>query len=144
MQQTALADRYYAMGDTTNMLFSVICGGLALRSVARTHEWLKPQHFTNRPLFLHRVPAAPVLVTIGFWITLSSAALLGWRYSGWPGIVIRPFLVALASLLLDFAIERTLPPRLRYTFPLSPIVHLFIFPYVFLAGSVFIFIRQRP
>ena len=129
------------MSGITNILFSLTFGGLALRSVARTHEWLKPEHFTNRPLFLHRSASAPILVTIGFWITLGSAALLGWHYSGWSGIILRPLIVTLASLLLDFAIERVLPLRLRYRFPLNPIVHLFVLPYIFVVGTIYIVIR---
>ena len=132
------------MSSATNIIFSLICGGLALRSVARMHEWLKPEKFMNRPLFLHRGVAAPILVTIGFWITLGSAALLGWRYSGWAGMVLRPLEVTLASLFLDFAIERGLPSRLRYRFPLNPVVDLYVLPYLFFLGALFIAARYRP
>ena len=125
-----------------SLLFSLVIGGLALRSVARTHEWLKPESFTNRPMFLHTSASAPILVNIGFWVTLASAAIFGWHYSGWTGIFLRPLEITLAGLLLDFVIERTLPLHLRYRFPFNPIVHLYIFPYAFLLGAIFAVIHQ--
>lgn len=103
------------------LIFSLICGGLALRSAARTHQMLKPEQFLNRPMFLHRSAYAPILAVAGFWITLGSAAMLGWHYIGWPGIILRPVEVAFASLLLDFVIERALPLRLRHSFLFNPI-----------------------
>lgn len=145
---TNLADldvrQHHTMSDFMSILFSLVIGGLALRSVARTREWLKPENIANRPMFLDKSTSVPILVSIGFWVTLGSAAWLGWHYSGWAGLFLRPLEVTVASLFLDLVLERTLPLRLRYRLPLNPIAHLYIFPYVFLVGTVFIVFHQPP
>ena len=123
--------------DWFQIIFSLICGGLALRAVARTHTMLKPENSTNRPLLLHR-RSVPTLVMVGFWITFASAAVLGWRYSGWSGVLLRPVEITFASLLLDFTIERVFPLRMRYSLLLNPFAHFFVVPYIFAVGTVLI------
>jgi len=132
------------MNSITIIIFSLVFGGLAYRSVGRTHEWLKPEQLINRPQLLHRIALAPLLVSIGYWITLASSALLGWCYYGWIGIIINYVGVILSSLMLDVCIELLLPLKLRYRWPLNPIVHLFVLPYVYLVGAIFVFINHKP
>lgn len=119
-------------------VFTWLCGGMAFRAVARTHEMLKPENFTNRPLFLHKSRAVPVFVTIAFYGVLAASVLLGWHHSGIFGIVLCPFQVFLASILLDVTIAKGFSPRLQYSFFLNPIAHLYVLPWIFIVGVVII------
>jgi hypothetical protein len=121
------------------MLFlSWIIGGLALRAVARTHEMLKPENLTNRPPAF-RSPLIPRLEAVGFWVILISSMLLGWHSSGWLGLILRPFEIYVASLVLDWLISR-LPRRTQWSILLNPFGHLYFLPYCFLIFAVAAFL----
>jgi hypothetical protein len=121
------------------MLFSSwIIGGLARRAVARTHEMLKPENLTNRPRSF-RGPLVPLLAAIGFWVILVSAMLLGWRSSGWFGLILRPFVICVSSLVLDWLISR-LPRGAQWSIFLNPFGHLYFLPYCFLIFAVAAFL----
>jgi len=121
------------------MLFlSWIIGGLALRAVARTHEMLKPENLTNRPQAF-RSPLIPRLEAIGFWVILLSALPLGWHSSGWLGVILRPFEIYVASLVLDWLIGR-LPRKTQWSIFLNPFGHLYLLPYCFLVFAVTAFL----
>lgn len=119
-------------------VFTWLCGGLAFRAVAKVHEMLKPENFTNRPLFLHKSRLVPVLATIAFYGVLAASAILGWHHSGIFGIILCPVQVFLASILLDTTITKALSRRLQYSFFLNPIVHLYVLPWIFIVGVVII------
>jgi hypothetical protein len=123
------------------LLFSLLCGSFALRSVGRVHEMLKPDNYVHRPLFLSHHPSVSIFVTFGFWATLLSAPFFGWHYSGWPGAILRPLVIFIASLLLDYLVDHVLPRSLRYSRLLNPIIHLYLLPYLFLAGALFVFFK---
>jgi len=116
------------------LFLSWIVGGLALRAVARTHEMLKPENLTNRPRAF-RSPLIPRLEAIGFWVILLAALLLGWQRSGWVGLILRPFEIYVASLVLDWLIGR-LPRKAQWTIFLNPFAHLYVLPYCFLVFAV--------
>ncbi len=116
------------------LLLSWILGGLAFRSVGRTHEMLKPKNLLNRPPALRR-PLIPRLEAIGFWVILCAALLLGWQRSGWIGLILRPFEIFVAALLLDWLIRR-FPMRLQWSILLNPFVHLYVLPYCFLIFAI--------
>jgi hypothetical protein len=106
----------------------VICGGLILRGIGRVNYWLD-HDYINRPQFLNRNPnLATFLVILANITTYPSAILLGWKYSGWIVALITAFAVFIAQIVVLFLIDRCLPPRISYRFPLNPIVHLFVLP----------------
>ena len=117
------------------LLLSWVIGGLALRAVARTHEMLKPENLTNRPLAF-RSPLIPRLEAIGLWVILISALLLGWHSSRWIGLILRPFEIYVASLVFDWLISH-LPRKVQWSIFLNPFGHLYLLPYCFL---VFVFV----
>ncbi|MEW6325129.1 MAG: hypothetical protein AB1515_07055 [Nitrospirota bacterium] len=123
------------MFSDPGIFFTWLCGGIAFRAVARTHLMLYSESVITRPHFLSKSSFVPVLVTIGFFGVLAASALLGWHHSGIFGLVLRPIQVVVASLLLELAIN-SLSQRLKYSFFLNPIVHLYIFPWIFIVGVV--------
>lgn len=124
------------------LVLSVIVGSLAFRSVARTNEWLKPENFTNRPLLLHKSRTAPILVTIGYWLTRATSLLLGWHFYQWIGLVLMPVSVYIISLIIDVIVELIVPLRIRYSFLLNPIVHLYILPYAYVILCLIIILSK--
>lgn len=118
--------------------FTWLCGGMAFRAAMRSYGMLRPENFMNRPPFLINNHIVPVLITIAIPGLLVASALLGWHHSGIFGIVLNPFQVFLASILLDKVITRGLSRRLQYSFPLNPIVHLYVVPWIFIVGVVII------
>ena len=120
------------------LLLSWILGGLALRAVARTHEMLRPENLVNRPLGF-RGPLIPRLEAVGFWVVLLSALLLGWHSSGWFGLILWPFEIYVASLVLDWVIGR-LPRRTQWSLFLNPFAHFYLLPYCFLIFAVTAFL----
>lgn len=120
----------------SHYIFTWLCGGMAFCAVARTHEMLKPENFTNRPLFLHKSRIAPVLVIIALLGILAASALLGWHHLSLLGTVLYPFLVFLAGSILNVAITKGLSRRLQYSFFFNPIVHLYVLPWIFIVGVV--------
>lgn len=119
------------------LLFSLLCGSFALRAVGRVREMLKPDNYIHRPLFVAHHPSISIFVTLGFWITLLSAAIFGWHYSGWAGAILRILEIFIVSLFLDYIIDHALPSALRYSRSLNPILHLYSLPYLFLAGALY-------
>ncbi len=120
----------------SHYIFTWLCGGMAFRAVARTHEMLKPEDFISRPQFLNESRIAPVLVTVAFFGVLAASALSGWHHSSIVGVVLHPVQVFCASSLLDMAITKGLPLRLQYSFFFNPIVHLYVLPWIYIVGVV--------
>ena len=123
-------------------LFTVIVGGLAFRAVAQTKMLLNAP-VTLRPHIFSKNDSFPVLITVGFWVTLASALFLGWHAAGLVGLIFRPLLAFIASLLFTVllnGLDGFLARRRLFAFAilLSPIYQLYIFPYILLVGAIFV------
>lgn len=119
-------------------VLTCLCGALALRSVVTTFGWLRPESVIDRPLIFHGKTSFFLrFSTVGFLVILGSALFVGWRFSRWSGLLLTPVEIFFGSQVLDFLIARLFSPRLQFSMLLSPIGHLYVLPYLFLALTIF-------